>query len=83
MKENPSHPSTTYCERFYRFFPFSRNNHNKLYLSIIRFFEIARNSRFVLLFVLMPFILFGNGINNKGKLFYTQERVGKDGVSLF
>jgi lipopolysaccharide/colanic/teichoic acid biosynthesis glycosyltransferase len=34
----------------------------------------------VLLFVLMPFILFGNGINNKGKLFYTQERVGKDGV---
>jgi lipopolysaccharide/colanic/teichoic acid biosynthesis glycosyltransferase len=32
----------------------------------------------VLLFVLMPFILFGNGINNKGKLFYTQ--VGKDGV---
>jgi lipopolysaccharide/colanic/teichoic acid biosynthesis glycosyltransferase len=28
----------------------------------------------------MPFILFGNGINNKGKLFYTQERVGKDGV---
>jgi lipopolysaccharide/colanic/teichoic acid biosynthesis glycosyltransferase len=33
----------------------------------------------VLLFVLMPFILFGNGINN-GKLFYTQERVGKDGV---
>jgi lipopolysaccharide/colanic/teichoic acid biosynthesis glycosyltransferase len=37
----------------------------------------------VLLFVLMPFILFGNGINNKGKLFYTQERVGKDVFSIF
>jgi hypothetical protein len=24
---------------FYRFFPFSRNNHNKLYLSIIRFLK--------------------------------------------
>jgi hypothetical protein len=26
----------------------------------------------------MPFILFGNGITIKG-IFYTQERVGKDG----
>jgi exopolysaccharide biosynthesis polyprenyl glycosylphosphotransferase len=66
---------------FYRFFPFSRNNHNKLYLSIIRFFEIALAIvGLCCCLFLMPFILFGNGINNKGKLFYTQERVGKDGV---
>ena len=68
---------------FYRFFPFSRNNNNKLYLSISRFFEIAL-SIFGLCccLFLIPLILFGNAINNKGKLFYTQERVGKDGVVL-
>jgi exopolysaccharide biosynthesis polyprenyl glycosylphosphotransferase len=66
---------------FYRFFPFSRNNHNKLYLSIVRFFEIGLSiiGLWCCLFF-MPFILLGNAINNKGKLFYTQERVGKDGV---
>jgi exopolysaccharide biosynthesis polyprenyl glycosylphosphotransferase len=66
---------------FYRFFPFSRNNHNKLYLSIIRFFEIGF-SVFGLCccLVFTPFILVGNAIGNRGTLFYTQERVGKDGV---
>jgi lipopolysaccharide/colanic/teichoic acid biosynthesis glycosyltransferase len=29
--------------------------------------------------LLLPFILLGNAIGNKGKLFYTQERVGKNG----
>ncbi len=66
---------------FYRFFPFSRSNHNKLYLSVVRLFEIVLS--FLGLFVgliLLPFILLGNLFANKGKLFYTQQRIGKDGV---
>lgn len=66
---------------FYRYFPFSRSNHNKLYLLLIRFFEIGVSvvglSVGLLLF---PIIVVGNAIGNRGKLFYTQERVGKDGV---
>ncbi|WP_264566736.1 exopolysaccharide biosynthesis polyprenyl glycosylphosphotransferase [Flavobacterium sp. N3904] len=66
---------------FYRFFPFSRSNQNKLYLSFIRIFEIV----FSLIglsvgVVFIPFILIGNLFWNQGKLFYTQKRVGKDGV---
>lgn len=66
---------------FYRFFPFSRNNQNKLYLSFQRTFEfiIAVLGLFVGL-LLIPLILIGNAFGNRGKLFYTQERVGKDGA---
>jgi exopolysaccharide biosynthesis polyprenyl glycosylphosphotransferase len=66
---------------FYRFFPFSRSNQNKLYLLTVRIFEIVV-SLFGLLVgvVLFPLILVGNAIGNRGRLFYSQERVGKDGV---
>lgn len=66
---------------FYRFFPFSRSNQNKLYLIIIRLFEIVF-SVIGLCFgiILIPIILIGNVFWNRGKLFYTQKRVGKDGV---
>ena len=30
--------------------------------------------------IVTPFVVLGNSIGNRGKLFYTQERVGKDGV---
>ena len=30
--------------------------------------------------ILLPIILIGNFFGNNGKLFYTQKRVGKDGV---
>lgn len=66
---------------FYRFFPFSRSNHNKLYLIGARIFEISASVLGLSIgLVLFPFILIGNAIGNRGKLFYTQERVGKDGV---
>jgi exopolysaccharide biosynthesis polyprenyl glycosylphosphotransferase len=66
---------------FYRFFPFSRSNQNKLYLSLIRFFEIGLSVFGLFVGItLTPFILLGNIIGNKGDLFYTQERVGKDGM---
>lgn len=66
---------------FYRFFPFSRSNQNKLYLYFIRIFEVA----FSLIglgigLVLLPLILICNVFWNRGKLFYTQKRVGKDGI---
>ena len=66
---------------FYRFFPFSRSNQNKLYLIVMRIFEITVSlSGLVVGVFLCPLILFGNAIGNKGSLFYSQERIGKDGA---
>ncbi len=65
---------------FYRYFPFSRSNQNHLYLLVTRIIEIIFSiiglSFGVLLF---PIILIGNILANRGSLFYTQERVGKNG----
>lgn len=65
---------------FYKYFPFSRSNQNKLYLIFVRFLEIifALFGLFCGL-VISPFILIGNTISNKGSLFYTQDRVGQNG----
>jgi len=66
---------------FYRFFPFSRSNNNQLYLLLIRIMEL-----FFSLFglsiclIFIPIIAIVNVFANKGSLFYTQERVGKNGV---
>lgn len=66
---------------FYRFFPFSRSNNNKLYLSLIRLFEFVLSFvGLVICSVFVPLIFIGNQFANKGSLFYTQERVGKNGV---
>jgi exopolysaccharide biosynthesis polyprenyl glycosylphosphotransferase len=66
---------------FYRFFPFSRSNQNKLYLLAARLFEIVISLAGLTVGVLLfPLIVIGNGIANRGCLFYSQERVGKDGV---
>lgn len=65
---------------FYRYFPFSRSNQNHLYLIVVRFLEIVIS--FIGLAVgllLIPIVAFGNLFGNKGPLFYTQERVGKNG----
>jgi exopolysaccharide biosynthesis polyprenyl glycosylphosphotransferase len=66
---------------FYRFFPFSRSNHNKLYLLVVRIFEVSISLiGLTIALFLLPLLLIGNVIGNRGKLFYTQERVGKDGA---
>ena len=66
---------------FYRFFPFSRSNSNKLYLFLIRFLEYLFSIIGLLIcLVFIPFIFIINLGANKGSLFYTQERVGKNGV---
>ena len=65
---------------FYRFFPFSRSNQNHFYIIIVRILEII-TAIIGLAFgvILIPIVIIGNIIGNKGKLFYTQERVGKNG----
>jgi exopolysaccharide biosynthesis polyprenyl glycosylphosphotransferase len=66
---------------FYSFFPFSRSNQNKLYLTVVRIFELALSSLGLIFgLLLIPFILIGNALGNRGQLFYRQKRVGKDGV---
>ena len=65
---------------FYKYFPFSRSNHNKLYLFFQRLFDIAIAIVGISTgVILLPFIIIGNFIGNKGPLFYTQERIGKNG----
>ena len=65
---------------FYKYFPFSRSNQNKLYLLYRRvsdmFFSVI-GLTFGLL--LLPFVLIGNLIANRVQLFYSQERIGKNG----
>jgi exopolysaccharide biosynthesis polyprenyl glycosylphosphotransferase len=66
---------------FYRFFPFSRSNNNKLYLFLVRFMELLFSFIGMLICILfIPLIFVGNLLANKGTLFYTQERVGKNGI---
>lgn len=62
---------------FYKYFPFSRSNQNKLYQFFRRFFDILFSLSGLLLGIgLLPLILLGNLIANRGPLFYMQERVG-------
>ncbi|MEO0038476.1 MAG: hypothetical protein RIQ59_1687 [Bacteroidota bacterium] len=68
---------------FYRYFPFSRNNQNQFYLSLVRMAEIVISLIGIIIGVFfIPFIFIGNLIGNRGTLFYSQERVGKNG-SIF
>ncbi|TXE17093.1 sugar transferase [Psychroserpens burtonensis] len=65
---------------FYKYFPFSRSNQNTLYLFFHRVFDILFSVIGLFIGVLLlPFILLGNLIANKGPLFYFQERVGQNG----
>ncbi|MEC4050821.1 exopolysaccharide biosynthesis polyprenyl glycosylphosphotransferase [Flavobacterium sp. SUN046] len=65
---------------FYRYFPFNRNNQNQLYLLVVRLAEIVIASLGIVIGLLfLPLIFIGNLIGNRGKLIYTQERVGKNG----
>lgn len=65
---------------FYRYFPFSRSNQNHFYLIMVRFFEIIFSVVGLAIgTVLLPLILLGNLLGNRGALLYTQERVGKNG----
>jgi exopolysaccharide biosynthesis polyprenyl glycosylphosphotransferase len=65
---------------FYRYFPFSRSNQNKLYLFYQRLFDILISVVGIVVGVFfLPLIVLGNMVGNKGSLFYYQERIGKNG----
>ena len=65
---------------FYRYFPFSRNNQNKLYLFFHRILDLLFSFIGILFGLLIsPFIIIGNLIGNRGPLVYTQIRVGRNG----
>lgn len=65
---------------FYRYFPFSRSNQNHLYLFAVRVIEVLISLvGLTISLILIPIVFLGNLVGNRGVLFYTQERVGKNG----
>lgn len=65
---------------FYKYFPFSRSNQNKLYLFFRRLIDLLiATIGLVVGLVVVPIIVLGNLFGNRGPLFYVQERVGKNG----
>lgn len=65
---------------FYKYFPFSRSNQNTLYQFFRLVFDVlCACIGLITGIVLLPIILIGNFMANRGPLFYRQERVGKNG----
>lgn len=65
---------------FYKYFPFSRSNQNKMYLFFHRLFDILIALIGILFgIIFLPIVLLGNAMANRGSLFYSQERIGKNG----
>lgn len=65
---------------FYNYFTFSKSHQNNLYLAFRRVLDILFSLIGILFFFfLIPFVFVGNFFANKGKLLYTQKRVGKKG----
>ena len=65
---------------FYKYFPFSRSNQNKLYRLFHRLSDLFFSIIGILIgVILLPLILLGNLTANRGPLFYMQERIGKNG----
>lgn len=68
---------------FYRYFPFSRSNQNKLYQFFHRVFDLLISCvGMVFGILILPIILMGNLLGNRGPLLYTQSRVGKNGKTF-
>ena len=66
---------------FYKYFPFSRSNQNKMYLLFNHFIDLLISVSGILIgCLLLPFIVLGNLIANRGPLFYIQERIGSNGT---
>ncbi|PRP66973.1 sugar transferase [Nonlabens agnitus] len=64
---------------FYRYFPFARSNQNRLYQVYHRCFDIVISVIGLIGFVvILPLVLFGNLLANRGPLFYSQTRIGRN-----
>lgn len=65
---------------FYKYFPFSRSNQNKMYLMFHFLVDVVLSiTGLVIGTAFLPVVVIGNMLANRGPLFYTQERVGKNG----
>ncbi|WP_340066136.1 sugar transferase [Ascidiimonas aurantiaca] len=69
---------------FYRYFPFSRSNQNRLYLFVNRLIDIFFGVLGLLfMIVILPLICTGNLIANRGPVFYSQQRIGRNGIPFY
>ncbi|WP_405605360.1 sugar transferase [Polaribacter sp. Asnod1-A03] len=65
---------------FYKYINFNKNNSNRFYLLGLRIADILLGVIGLIVFTsFIPFLLIGNFLGNRGKLFYTQKRVGQYG----
>lgn len=73
-------PELELKDSFYDYLALSHNNQSRLYLALIRLIDVITALLGILfLAILLPFLLIGNAIANRGKLFYFQNRVGRKG----
>ncbi|HEY9170258.1 MAG TPA: exopolysaccharide biosynthesis polyprenyl glycosylphosphotransferase [Lutibacter sp.] len=78
--ENHRISETKLTSDFYNYFTFSKTHQNNLYMAFRRVLDVFFSLLGMLLFfLLIPFVFVGNLFANKGKLLYTQKRVGKRG----
>lgn len=65
---------------FYKYINFSKNNTNRFYLFGLRVTDIIVSLSGLMVFLLLlPIILIGNLLGNRGPIFYNQKRVGQNG----
>ena len=70
-------------EELFKQFPFSKYNNKPLYRVFRRFFDIIASVLGLILFAfLFPWIIVVNFFANRGPLFYSQKRVGKNGKTF-
>ncbi len=78
--ENHRISETKLTSDFYNYFTFSKTHQNNLYMAFMRVLDVSFSLVGILFFfLLIPFVFIGNLFANKGKLLYTQKRVGKRG----
>ena len=78
---NRVYVSFTGDNNLYQHFPFSKYNNKQLYRVFHRFFDFVSAIVGLLIFsILLPIIFIINLFANKGPLFYSQMRVGRNGI---
>ena len=76
-------PEMEFNDAFYDTLTFSKNHQNRLYLMFIRIFDIVISIvGLVFLVLILPLVLIGNIIGNRGPLFFYQNRIGKNGIQF-
>ncbi|QOD61499.1 exopolysaccharide biosynthesis polyprenyl glycosylphosphotransferase [Polaribacter haliotis] len=73
-------PREYLSSNFYDHINFSKNNTNRFYLFGLRAIDILVSIFGIIIFVLLiPFVFISNLFGNRGSMFYSQTRVGKNG----